>query len=209
MSSEYPLGIDYSLGKANRDLANGIHYGVINQHEVLQFWADNSEPYYGENEYCPECGNELEKKENENDPEIEFYCENCEKELTSEDIFNDFAEPISFYIDDNEYSAECGDMGDIFITKSPYYTTCQFCSPCAPGAGYIMNTVTDGIKTYCFPHDFFEDDIAPYPVYSVETGKLVEPNPPCIQCKSRFSELNENGFCIYCIRQNKTDKETK
>jgi len=27
---------------------------------------------------------------------------------------------------------------------------------------------------YCFGHDWFEDGKAPYPVYSVETGELVE-----------------------------------
>ena len=96
-------------------------------------------------------------------------CPECEVSLLNE---FDCVEPLGFVLDDGEYRAECGEDGDIFITKSPYYTLCQFCSPCAPGAGYVMNTVNDGVKAYCFGHDFFDDGKAPYPVYSVKTNEL-------------------------------------
>jgi hypothetical protein len=161
MEKEY-IGIDYSLGKANYDLKTGIHYGIISQNEVLQAWADSSEPYYGKINYCSDCGFEN-KIENE-------FCEVC-----GADLDTDFLDPVSFYVDDEEYQAESDDSGDIFISKSPYYTNCQYCSPCAPGAGYIMNTVEDGVKTYCFGHDWFEGKKAPYPVYSIETDQLIEP----------------------------------
>jgi hypothetical protein len=142
------IGIDYSMGLGNYDKDNGIHYGVISQNEVLQAWADESEGYYGE----PEL--------DENGEEMEM---------------DDMCEALSFTLDDGEYLAEqSSDDPDIFITKSPYYTTCQFCSPCAPGAGYIMNTIEGGIKTYCFGHDWFESGKAPYPVYSVKTNKLID-----------------------------------
>jgi hypothetical protein len=39
-------GIDYGLGTTNVDTATGIRYGVIHQGEILQAWADSSEPYY-------------------------------------------------------------------------------------------------------------------------------------------------------------------
>ena len=131
-------GIDYGMGMTNRDHENGIHYGVISQHEVLQAWADSSEPYYGD-----------------------------EKEIDED------AEPLSFSFEGDGYLAECGDDGDIFITKSPFYTLCAFCSPCAPGAGYLMDSRKDGVKAYCFGHDWFEDGKAPYPVYDVKTGRIV------------------------------------
>jgi len=83
------------------------------------------------------------------------------------------SEPISFTYDSEGYQAEQSyDDPDIFITKSPYYTLCQFCSPCAPGAGYIMNRGT--VKAYCFGHEWFEGNKAPYPVYSVATGEEVK-----------------------------------
>ena len=138
-------GIDYSLGMANVDKANGIHYGVISQNEVLQAWADSSEPYYG-------------------DPS------EWEKDEDGEPILDDMAEPVSFYYEEDGYTAEAGSDGDIFITKSPYYTLCAFCSPCAPGAGYLMNPRPNGgIRAYCFGHDWFDGGKAPYPVYSVQT----------------------------------------
>ena len=146
-------GIDYGFGMSNNDHKTGIRYGVISQHEVLQAWADSSEAYYGK---CYDCNEEIE----------ECTCDDVEEKM-------EFAEPSSFYIDDGEYSAECSEDGDIFITKSPYYTECQFCSPCAPGAGYLMNSVKGGVKAYCFGNDWFESGKAPYPVYSVKTGKLV------------------------------------
>ena len=78
---------------------------------------------------------------------------------------------VSFTLDDGEYVAECDSYGDIFITKSPYFTTCRYCSPCAPGAGYLMNYDPDGIRAYCFGPDWFDNNVAPYKVYSVATGE--------------------------------------
>ena len=85
------------------------------------------------------------------------------------------AEPLGFYLDDGKYEAHCGDDGDIFITKSPFFTFCKFCSPCAPGAGYLQNPIEGGVKAYCFGNDWFEDNRMPYPLYSVLTGKKIKP----------------------------------
>lgn len=196
MKSDYK-GIDYGLGQSNVDKDTGIRYGVISQHEVLQAWADSSEPNYGPT-CCPKCGNAAKEFD---DPEfdcphdeqcedtdscmessIEAYehyhhscddyrCDDCKLVF---DLSSFDCEPLGYTLDDGEYLA-VGDNGDIFILKSPYYTHCQFCSPCAPGAGYIMNTVDDGPKTYCFGHDWFDDNIAPYPVYRVSDDTLVTP----------------------------------
>lgn len=64
----------------------------------------------------------------------------------------------------------------MFILASPYFTHAQFCSPCAPGACYLLSpTDKTGPKAYCLNHDWFEGDKAPYPVWEVATGKLVKP----------------------------------
>jgi hypothetical protein len=34
-----------------------------------------------------------------------------------------------------------------------------------------------GVRTYCLGHDWFEDGKAPYPVYRVDNGELVLPDP--------------------------------
>ena len=148
MKTEY-AGIDYSLGHANRNQETGIHYGVIHHGEVGQAWYEESEPYFADDCECNE------------DDQHDFMCE---------------CDPSSFFIREDDIAAQQPyDDPDIFVLKSKYYTWAQFCSPCAPGAGYLTS-FTDpevGVKTYCFGHDWFENERAPYPVYSVETNELV------------------------------------
>lgn len=122
-------GIDYGRGISNVCQKTGIRYGVINQNKVGSSWWDSSEPNYVY--YCPKCEMELGN-------EYPETCEHCGYEMQDDDF--DFNEPVSHYVDDGEYLAECGEDGDIFITKSPYFTYAQFCSPCAPGAVYLMNS---------------------------------------------------------------------
>lgn len=108
----------------------------------------------------------------------EFWCE-CSSpdypEPETEDDLLDFMDPIGWYYVDNGVAAYCSqDSVDIFLSKSPYYTRCGFCSPCAPVAGYLMSPNEDGPKVYCAPHDWFsEDSPCPYPVYRVEDDSLV------------------------------------
>ena len=165
--SDY-TGIDYGLGRSNVDGSTGIRYGVIHHGEVGQVWWDESEANYLY--FCPKCETELgyEYPDVCSDPE-------CEYEIQDGDF--DMQEPMSFSYDQDGYACEQGyDDPDIFILKSPFYTWCQFCSPCAPGAGYITNHMEPGmgIKAYCFDGSWFEDNKAPYPVYRVDTDELVE-----------------------------------
>ena len=154
-------GIDYGNRMTNINHETGIRFGVIHHAEVGQAWYEESEANYGDIE-CSSCGDDVSMADDD--------CPNCGADLNSE---YDYAEPISFYID-NEYKAEQNqDDCDIFVLDAPYFTYCRFCSPCAPGAGYLMNHTPEGIKAYCFGHDWYEGGKAPYPVYSVETGKLV------------------------------------
>jgi len=184
MKTNY-IGIDYSLRKANVDNENGIHYGVISIHEVTQTWCDSSEAIYPDEVFCPNCGQEIElisegkSKQLPDNQGVEveddlYHCKNCNEDIYASDI-NIEMDPISFIYEKEGYScSQTADDTDIFILKSPYYTYCQYCSPCAPGAGYIMNTVEDGIKAYCFGPDWFEGEKTPYPVYDVKTGKLIK-----------------------------------
>jgi len=193
-------GIDYSRGMRNVNLKTRIHYGVINQNEVLQVWFDSNEPQYIF--YCPHCGEPLESSEVKK-------CKSCKKKIAFDTEF-DMIEPCAYTYTSEGYKCEqSADNTDIFITDSPYYTYAQYCSPCAPGAGYLMNwydpsskdekqaheqlTLINTIaplaygeayksyaeqagfpKVYCFGHDWFEDGKAPYPVFSVATGELIK-----------------------------------
>lgn len=166
-------GIDYGMGLTNIDKETGIRYGVISIHKVVREWSDSSEADYG-NPVCPKCGQEIKTEYENEDNWRKVTCESCGFEANEEDTQPE--EPLCFFIDDGEYKAfQSADDTDIFVEKSPYYTLCRFCSPCAPGAGDLGSPLQDGIKAYCFGHDFFDDGKAPYPVYSVETNELVNP----------------------------------
>lgn len=207
MNTQY-AGIDYGMGTANRDKTNGIRFGVLPLHEVTQAWCDGSEPDYGD-PTCPDCGGKLKDSGEVDEADKDYHCEHCNESLWSEQCFGE--EALSFDYDKEGYKAsQLGNNPDIFITRSPYFTYAQFCSPCASGACYLLNplvaeefTVTDndvqngnnihpdtgeplaagkyvtqlpdGNRAYCFGHDWFDGGKAPYPVYSVETGELVEP----------------------------------
>jgi hypothetical protein len=185
-------GIDYGMGLSNINHETGIRYGVIPQNAVGQSWYDSSEGFYGEPS-CPKCGNAVVDIDHPDIPDLDlddiadewecsehecrdYACLDCKYVFGGESAYSD--EALSYYIDDEEYSAECDGMGDIFITKSPYYTRAQYCSPCAPGACYLSNPVSTGEKAYCFGPDWFDNDdeyhSLPYPVYSVETDELID-----------------------------------
>jgi hypothetical protein len=103
----------------------------------------------------------------------DYYCQGCNYFFDSSEAFGD--EPVSSDLNDDGYAARLDGDGDVFVFKAPYKTRAQFCSPCAPGACHLSNPTDDGDWAYCFGHDWFEGDVAPYPVYSVETGELVPP----------------------------------
>lgn len=182
------LGIDYSNGRSNIDHETGIHYGVIPAHAVGERWYEQSDAQYSI--ACPNCGYEF--KDQTNNP---TRCPSCRyRPRDNSEFVSD--EPYSFYYDAEGYQAEqsagsYASSDDIFILKSPYYTYCAFCSPCAPGAGYLLDFFLVPLgtpmheyatraeaagypKVFCFGHDWFENDVAPYPVYSVKTHELIE-----------------------------------
>lgn len=169
MATEYK-GIDYGRGITNKNLDTNIRYGVIHHSEIGQAWYEDAEPYYKPT--CPFCGNELKKGFDAK------RCPACYKRIDPDRDFDNL-DPISFFFEDSEYCAEqTFDDPDIFILKSPYYTYSQFCSPCAPGAGYLMNELTTkdpNNKTYCFGHEWFESGKAPYTVYRVSDDSEVYP----------------------------------
>lgn len=165
MSRTYP-GIDYSRGQSNVNHSTGIHYGIISAHEVTQSWCDSSEGDYGL-PICPNCSHEFTRSKSP------VKCPACQFRPDDESQFFR-EEPLSHYYKKDGYQLhQSFDDTDIFIIKSPFYTYCQFCSPCAPGAGYVMNSVNPengGIKTYCLGHDWFEEK---------ETGKWID----CTYCE--------------------------
>ena len=109
-------GINYSgFGNGhvtNRDVQTGIRYGIISVHSVIEMWMERAEGHYP----CEDC---------------EDGDEECEADGW-------LCRATAWKIEDEEYHAfQSEDDTDIFVTKSPYFTYAQFCSPCAPGACHL------------------------------------------------------------------------
>lgn len=165
-------GIDYSgpSGTVNRDPETGIRYGIIPIHRLGEFAHDSFEPEY--DPHCPHCGEPWESADYCDRPDGEDWCAHCDARSRDDDRYGD--EPSRVTLDDGETKGMLDESGDVWIFRSPYYTRAAFCSPCAPGACYLTSPCDDGERAYCLGPDWFdEDNPAPYPIYSVESGERV------------------------------------
>jgi hypothetical protein len=176
-------GINYGTEFSNMDVLAGIRFGVIPHGHVGAAWYDDAEAHYGDPS-CPECDSAYLA---DFDPEkhdgyryedrsgcADFACENCEIIIDNEQAYPE--EPLSWFYNEDGYAMEQLDEVDIFISKSPFFTYAQFCSPCAPGACYLPSPLdhkADDNKCYCLGPEWFEGEKAPYPVFNVMTGKRI------------------------------------
>lgn len=154
------MGVDYGRGLVNINMETGIRYGVLPAHDV-EWWSDKSEPEYEFD--CPFCGEHF-------GPNFRDICPTCKMPIHDEDYPDQEPNAYVFVEDGYHVTQDCADT-DLFIMLSPVYTVCNFCSPCAPGAGDLRSHGTD-CKAYCLGHEWFENG-APYNVYSVETNEIV------------------------------------
>jgi hypothetical protein len=180
------VGIDYGRGLVNIDQSTGIRYGVIPANAV-EYWHDVAEVDYGPPTY-PRCGSEsiaeFEPRRGSKKraalvaqaAEVGGFdlarCKACGEISDGDELCG---ESCMTFVHSGGVEAFCGEDGDIFIVASPYYAHAAFCSPCAPGACYLLNEHGDGAKAYCLGHDWFDDGGAPYRVFSVATGEEVMP----------------------------------
>jgi hypothetical protein len=197
-TAQYP-GIDYSNGLSNRDPETGIRYGVISQNSCMAEAIDDIMTY-GEDVAYEECLAEavrearIEWESEGNDPE-DFD----EESATDSFGMNYEGGGLSDYLYEQDGYKLTGCLdNDIFVLRSPFYTFAQFCSPCVPGAcnldnpfeapdrlnpdspsfGLDYRTFAQGsnfVRCYCLGHDWFDDNRAPYPVFSCETSEIVSP----------------------------------
>lgn len=176
MENSY-AGIDNGRGLVNIDKETGIRYGV------MQATTDLATIFAWEGEFinpdpaCPYCGNHVfdmssanrinEKIELADSSHcIEFYCPACRHFLDSEDCTGD---AIGQEIDKNGVHAVFYfESNEVWVYKSTHFVYGSYCSPCAPGAIDLDNSVDHGTLSnagYCIPSEWFETE--PYNSYLV------------------------------------------
>jgi hypothetical protein len=166
MKRQKYAGIDYGLGRTNRDLKTGIRYGVIAANSLASWIFDEMEAVYIAR--CPECYSELGEQWCDGD-----HCPTCSEEtiepiaLTTDDVYGDEAEGWILEPSDKRIKVEIGDLGGamlIWVIESPFVTHASYCSPCVPGGGDLDSPNSAGPLTYCLPAEWFEDRNIPYPL---------------------------------------------
>lgn len=166
-------GIDYGLGKTNIS-EDGFRYGVISQNSLHGDACEDI--FFGPHSKDMNFENWKEElKQALRNAMDSFMTTNMRERFVEYAMEWDWmgdcysGDEISPRYDDGKYVIErCLDT-DLVITKSPYYTHAQFCSPCVPGAGNLDSPCPDGPKTLCLGHEWFENG-APYPVYRVDNN---------------------------------------
>ena len=181
--TDYP-GIDYGMGQTNVDKEAGIRYGVISQNKVSSFALDDFMTDGKDLSYQAWKDDVIAAILSALGDALEDY---TYKEMTheiAERIFDDLDDnddlqyesngESSYLLEEDGLTAQLCTDGDIMVLKSEFYTFAQFCSPCAPGAGYLASPCESGPKTYCLGEDWFDQySPCPYPIYLVKTGELV------------------------------------
>lgn len=158
--------IDYGLGQTNIDHTTGIRYGCISMHSLASWIYDEAEPVYPDRiEVRCDCGHIFMATADTD------LCPECK--CNTPGIVNDFQniEPIGWHYlpNDPDYDVEYSEsLNCLIITKSPYFTLCNLCSPCVPGAGDLDSYNLHGLPTYCFPEDFFEPGTIPYKPHEIK-----------------------------------------
>lgn len=164
------VGIDYGMGAINRDEV--AHYGCIHLHSLHDDIWDDLEPVYPTEveTTCPQCSHTFSTTAIcDDDPQT---CPECQHEFRDRSMNQ--IEPAGWELQLDEYETATSNHTTI-IVKSPYYTKCVYCSPCVPGAGDLDSPHPEGVKTYCFGHEMFNDERAPYDVFLVADDSPVLP----------------------------------
>ena len=179
----------------NFDEKTGIRYGVISPHNIGQnseydlYGGPNcTDPYY-------ESGKkELEEKIDSFFLDIGNLSDEVKESLKDQIItewFVGYENPDgAMDYSDKDYDLHVsGDNFGIFVMKSPYYTYCRDCSPCAPGAGDLnapvdipeFTEMDNGDRALCLGPEWFDQDNdqysrkIPYRVFRVSDDSEVLP----------------------------------
>lgn len=169
------MSIDYGMGLANIDREAGIRYGVISVNRLASHAWDTIASEGTDLDYAEAVENLTSELAAAIDSVLRDYAATYDKRELAESIVENLeiesrsGDCVRYaYESDGLAFTVCSD-GDIFVTRSPFYTLADFCSPCAPGAGYLGS---DGnVKTYCLGPNWFDgDNPMPYQCFAVNNA---------------------------------------
>jgi hypothetical protein len=176
MSMFEPYGV-------NIDRDSGIHYGVIGQNELSSWALDDVYQNGTDMVYEEERARVIDELKDA----IKEVLDNNYIDMSDEDIidniepfleewnqnYENYGDNTSYDYESDGFHIQLLSDGDIFVLKSPFYTYCNYCSPCAPNAGCLTSPNSrDGVKTYCLGDDWFDDKVE-YSEYVKENGEKV------------------------------------
>ena len=172
-------GIDYGMGRTNIDRETGIRYGVISDRDLASHAWDTIYSEATDLDYEEAVENARSELAHAIKSALTDYSTSFDANELADSIIDDLdfnleyaADGVRYLYDKDGETFNVLSDGDIMITSSKFYTLCAFCSPCAPGAGYLGS---DGdVKTYCLGPDWFSaENPMPYTCFSVDTGERV------------------------------------
>ncbi len=183
----------------NFDEKTGIRYGVISPHNISSWSLDKiyqngTDPIYEEGKKNFEDGlKEVIREFCDNNANLDIADNDIDIDRIMDQWNDHYSGNESGIMDysDSKYDLHVsGDNFGIFVMKSPYYTYCRGCSPCAPGAGDLNSplnpddmTIMDNgrDKTLCLGFEWFDQDNdqysrkIPYRVFRVSDDSEVLP----------------------------------
>ena len=170
MKTNY-AGINYASGlNTNKNSETGIRYGVISQHSLMPealddiFTQGRDLSYEG---YIEEINKNLRSVLSNYFSDWAMKSKDVPSNLDCavENAFNAISDDIGYQSDSpkmlyesQDYSIETCSDNDLIVTKSPYFTYAQFCSPCVPGAFNLdspLEQEESDNKCYCLGSDWF------------------------------------------------------
>jgi hypothetical protein len=163
-------GIDYSMGLANKNIETGVHYGVIYANRLPGWFWETVESEGVDMDYEDAMSAMKDEVKSALKSVLSDYAVTADYEELAQTVADSIeiehestGDRIRYRYDKDGLIFETTSDGSVFVIESPYYALCSYCSPCAPGAGYLESE--GSIKTYCLPTDWFDDgdsNTAPY-----------------------------------------------
>jgi hypothetical protein len=181
--STYDSGIDYGMGKVNIDESTGIRYGVISASSLPDWFWETVESAGTDLDYEEAVETLRSEVKSAIRSALSDYSVTADYDALAQSVldsidvdYENTGDSTRYFYRSEDGTLEFNTTSDglIFVTKSPVYALCSFCSPCAPGAGDLESA--GNVKTYCLPADWFDPLFpAPYACHDVTPGFPLDP----------------------------------